>query len=171
MSTVHLPPPIPSARRLAAARSQILDWFRAHDWTALPFQKQTWDAYLAGQSGLIHATTGTGKTYAAWMGPLIEGLSESSTGKGSTPSVSESARTSGTRKAADARRRSAALRILWITPLRALAADTAESLLRPMLDFGLAWSLETHTGDTSSAIRNRQRERLPTVLVTTPESL
>lgn len=171
MSTVHLPPPIPSARRLAAARSQILDWFRAHDWTAFPFQKQTWDAYLAGQSGLIHATTGTGKTYAAWMGPLIEGLSESSTGKGSTPSVSESARTSGTRKAADARRRSAALRILWITPLRALAADTAESLLRPMLDFGLAWSLETRTGDTSSAIRNRQRERLPTVLVTTPESL
>jgi Lhr-like helicase len=36
------------------------------------FQREAWDAYLAGQNGLIHAPTGIGKTYAAWFGPLIE---------------------------------------------------------------------------------------------------
>jgi ATP-dependent Lhr-like helicase len=151
-----LSPPQVSAARLTKARSQALAWFRAKGWSPFRFQKEVWDAYLAGRSGLIHATTGTGKTYAAWMGPLIEGLAEQSKAP-----------------AADSRKKppETPLRLLWITPLRALASDTAESLIRPMLDLGLPWSLETRTGDTSSSVRNRQRNRLPTVLVTTPESL
>ena len=39
-----------------------------------PFQEEAWRAYLAGESGLIHAATGTGKTYAAWIGPVLEWL-------------------------------------------------------------------------------------------------
>ena len=63
------------------------------------------------------------------------------------------------------------LRVLWITPLRALAADTATALARPLLDLNLPWTLETRTGDTSSTVRARQNTRLPTALITTPESL
>jgi len=162
-------PSLPSAARWAKARSLALAWFRAAGWTPFPFQKETWTAYAEGRSGLIHATTGTGKTYAAWFGPLIEGLAEQRGSGPATAVTGESAKATGKRKAA--RTTEPPLRILWITPLRALAADTATSLIRPMLDLGLPWTLETRTGDTASSVRNRQRTRLPTVLVTTPESL
>ncbi|WP_390621308.1 ligase-associated DNA damage response DEXH box helicase [Maioricimonas rarisocia] len=114
-----------------------------------------WNAYLDGQSGLLHSSTGTGKTLAAWMGPLIESLAESR------------------RKPGRSSRRAATepLRVLWITPLRALAADTANALQRPLDDLEIDWTLETRTGDTSSSVRARQRRRLPTALITTPESL
>jgi ATP-dependent helicase Lhr and Lhr-like helicase len=131
----------------------LFDWFKRRGWTPFPFQRDVWDAYLAGESGLIHAATGTGKTYAAWIGPLLEWLAEKPTRrtwmKTSPP----------------------ALRVLWITPLRALAADTAEALAAPLADLGIPWTLELRTGDTSAAVRARQRQHLPTALVTTPESL
>lgn len=63
------------------------------------------------------------------------------------------------------------LQVLWITPLRALAADTAEALLAPLHELGLPWTVETRTSDTAASARNRQRDRLPTALITTPESL
>jgi ATP-dependent Lhr-like helicase len=112
-------------------------WFASKGWTPFAFQREVWDAYLAGESGLIHAATGTGKTLAAWFGAILEG-------KG---------------------------RILWITPLRALVADTLAALSEPVADLGLGWSIEARTGDTDSATRARQGKRLPTALVTTPESL
>ena len=128
----------------------VREWFARHDWEPFPFQEDVWRAYLAGQSGLIHAATGTGKTYAAWMGPVLEWL----------------------RDYTFARRRPAApLRVLWITPLRALAGDTEAALRAPVEDLGLPWSVESRTGDTPARVRARQRERLPTALVTTPESL
>ncbi|HWL09102.1 MAG TPA: hypothetical protein VNQ76_11915, partial [Planctomicrobium sp.] len=51
-------------------KRQIMEWFRQQGWRPFPFQKQTWGAMLEGKSGLLHATTGTGKTYAVWMGIL-----------------------------------------------------------------------------------------------------
>ena len=126
-------------------------WFASRGWKAFAFQREVWDAYLAGESGLVHAATGTGKTLAAWLGPIIESLSSLET-------------------AVRARKRSS-LRVLWITPLRALAADTAEALREPLRDLGIPWSVETRTGDTTAAQRARQRRRLPEALVTTPESL
>ena len=130
------------------------EWFESHWWQAFGFQREVWEAYLAGESGLIHAATGTGKTLAAWWGPLLEYLSEH-------------------RAPAKRRTRSAAvpLRVLWITPLRALAADTAGALLQPVSDLELPWTVETRTGDTTSGQRSRQSRRLPSCLVTTPESL
>ena len=55
---------------LAPAR----DWFARHSWEPFSFQLDIWRAYLAGESGLTHAATGTGKTYAAWFGPLLQWL-------------------------------------------------------------------------------------------------
>ena len=61
--------------------------------------------------------------------------------------------------------------MLWITPLRALAADTAQSLQAVVDSLQLPWLIELRTSDTSAATCKKQRDRLPTVLITTPESL
>lgn len=130
--------------------SCVREWFSRHEWTPFPFQEEVWRAYLQGESGLVHAATGTGKTYAAWMGPVLEWLRDYPTAR---------------------RKPAAPLTVLWITPLRALAADTEDALRAPIEDLGLPWTVESRTGDTSARLRARQRERLPTALVTTPESL
>ena len=141
-------------------------WFASRGWKPFGFQREVWSAYAAGESGLIHAATGTGKTLAAWWGPLLEWLEE-------TSDVSRGRSRSRVDARAKKVRRSTAppLRVLWITPLRALAADTVEALGAPLSDLGIPWTLESRTGDTSAAMRARQRKQLPTVLVTTPESL
>lgn len=133
---------------------RIEDWFASRGWSPFDFQREVWNAYARGESGLIHAATGTGKTYAAWLGPVIESMVEHP-----NPRVM--------RRRADG----LPLRVLWITPLRALAADTEQALRDPIDTLGLPWTIESRTGDTSQARRARQRDRLPTALVTTPESL
>lgn len=146
-----------------AIRNPAERWFRSRGWSAFSFQREVWDAYLAGESGLIHAATGTGKTYAAWWAPLLEYIAENSPESVASESM--------TRNARAIRKASLPLRVLWITPLRALAGDTAGALEQPVSDLGLPWSVETRTGDTSPAERSRQSRKLPTALVTTPESL
>ena len=145
------------------------EWFASRGWASFPYQREVWRAYRNGESGLVHAATGTGKTLAAWGGPLEEWLAEQ-------PSTPWSAPRSAPRSTAPKRprvRRDGAppLRVLWITPLRALAADTEASLRQPLIDLGIPWTLEARTGDTSASMRARQRRRLPTALITTPESL
>lgn len=137
----------PREVRLEAAKRAVERWYGAQGWTPFEFQRQCWDAWLEGRSGLLHSTTGTGKTYAAALGPMIEALADCDS---SSPPP---------------------LTLLWITPLRALAADTAQSLERAITELGLPWSIQTRTGDTAARIRNRQSRRLPSVLITTPESL
>ena len=58
------------------AQDHVTALFEKNGWSPFPFQKKAWSAYARGQSGLIHAPTGTGKTYAAWAGPLIEWMDE-----------------------------------------------------------------------------------------------
>ncbi|HXG69341.1 MAG TPA: ligase-associated DNA damage response DEXH box helicase [Gemmatimonadaceae bacterium] len=145
-------------RRSAASQQSANDWFDSLGWSPFAFQRQVWRSYRGGDSGLIHAATGTGKTLAAWWGPLLEYIDEAR----DTPARSLKRQTRST---------APALRVLWITPLRALASDTAAALRRPVNDLGLPWTIETRTGDTTSTMRSRQSRRLPTALVTTPESL
>jgi len=62
-------------------------------------------------------------------------------------------------------------RVIWVTPLLALAGDT-ENSLRQQLDFlGLPWRLESRTGDSKQSLKAKQLKQLPTALITTPESL
>ena len=63
------------------------------------------------------------------------------------------------------------LTLLWITPLRALAGDTGLALARAATALAPHWTIDVRTGDTGPAARARQGKRLPTALVTTPESL
>jgi ATP-dependent Lhr-like helicase len=117
------------------------DWFSARGWLPHDFQRQVWAAMVAGESGLLHATTGSGKTYAVWMGALQRA------------------------------RPGPGMQVLWLTPMRALAADTTRALQQPLADMAPAWSVGARTGDTASAERARQDRRWTTGLVTTPESL
>lgn len=116
-------------------------WFAGRGWKAAAFQKEAWAAYAAGRSGLIHAPTGTGKTLAAWLGPVTAHAEQDG------------------------------LRVLWLTPLRALASDTARGLQDALDATGLKRRVECRTGDTSSSVRARQKAKPPFALVTTPESL
>lgn len=146
--------------------------FASRSWSPFPFQQAAWNAYLAGSSGLINAPTGLGKTWAAWLGPVIEALQEhESRPTGSVlPSLSPGPRLPRSRAGRE-HLLGEPLRVLWITPLRALAADTAESLLEPVRELGMNWTVQMRTGDTPQSVKLRQRDKLPTALVTTPESL
>jgi len=124
-----------------SALQRFDDWFSARGWSAFAFQREVWAAMVAGHSGLLHATTGSGKTYAVWMGALARAQA------------------------------APGLQVLWLTPMRALASDTAKALLQPLPELAPRWTVGVRSGDTPSAERARQDRKLPTALVTTPESL
>jgi ATP-dependent helicase Lhr and Lhr-like helicase len=125
----------------------IQAWLEARGWQSFEFQREAWEKIAAGRSGLLHASTGSGKTYAIWLGILQALL------------------------AALPRSKAAPLSVVWLTPMRALAADTARALEEPLRDLAPAWTLGIRTGDTASSERAKQDRRLPMVLITTPESL
>ena len=123
----------------------IHDWFELQGWEPLPFQSQTWQAYIEGRSGLIQVPTGSGKTFAAVMGPMARMLAEKSDSRG--------------------------IRLLYITPLRALSRDLALAIREPIE--AMKWPIRVgiRNGDSSSSERSRQLKSPPQILVTTPESL
>lgn len=126
----------------------VVPWLSARGWKSFAFQREVWQAVAQGNSGLLHANTGSGKTYAVWLGMLAELLRKHPPTRSAEP-----------------------LRVLWLTPMRALASDTTKALAEPLRDLAPAWTIGQRTGDTSAAERARQDRRFPTVLVTTPESL
>ena len=119
----------------------------------MAFQRQAWQAYLAGESGLIQVPTGSGKTYAAVMGPIAELLAEAGWSPGS-PGTSPPG-----------------LRLLYLTPLRALSRDLALAIQAPIEAMGWPLRLAIRNGDTSSHERSKQLRSPPQILITTPESL
>ena len=129
------------------AEARLSGWFAERSWRPFPYQRRVWRAAASGSSGLLHAGTGSGKTLAVWFGALLRIL------KGRTGP------------------REDGLKVLWVTPMRALAADTVRALETPLAGLGLACSVGLRTGDTPSAERARQDRRPPFALVTTPESL
>jgi len=126
----------------------IRSYMRGRGWKPLQFQEEVWRAYLNGQGVLLHAPTGMGKTLAVWLGPLAEWMQEKGTRADPPP-----------------------LRVLWITPLRALANDTLNALREPVDTLALPWTVAMRTGDVGAAAKARVRRTPPSALVTTPESL
>lgn len=127
----------------------VRGWLRSKGWTPFDFQEEAWAAQARGRSGLINVPTGAGKTYAAYLNALAELIDEFG-GRGAVPG---------------------GLRVLYITPLRAVSRDIESALRLPVAELGLKIRVESRTGDTSSSLRARQRKQLPHVMVTTPESL
>lgn len=120
----------------------LSDWFATQGWQLHPHQIAMLER---GQdrSTLLIAPTGGGKTLAGFL-----------------PSLAEIA--------ADPR---AGLHTLYISPLKALAADIRRNLRRPVEGAGLPIRIEDRTGDTTYTQRRRQRADPPHILLTTPESL
>lgn len=142
----------------ASALHPLLEsWFTDRAWKPFPFQREAWASFLSGHDGLVHAPTGMGKTLSVWLGPVSQWLDEHAD---FIPSDSSTDRANAE-----------PLRVLWITPLRALANDTLDALRQPIDDLGLPLTIEKRTGDTSQSIKAKQRTRYPTALVITPESL
>src|SRR4051812_23392140 len=138
------PPSLPSAAPGAPGAT----WLATRGWQPFAFQREVWQAIAEGRSGMLHATTGSGKTYAVWLGMLDRLLRRHPHGRLAEP-----------------------LRVIWLTPMRAFAADTTKALTEPLLQLAPNWTIGQRTGDTPASERARQDRRFPTVLVTTPESL
>ena len=118
------------------------DWFAARGWAPHPHQLALLEAAEAPATLLV-APTGGGKTLAGFLPTLVD-------------------------LAADPR---SGLHTLYVSPLKALAADIRRNLQVPVAELGLPIRVEDRTGDTRQAQRARQRVDPPQILLTTPESL
>jgi ATP-dependent Lhr-like helicase len=118
-------------------------WFAAQGWVARPHQLAMLDAARAGESVLLIAPTGGGKTLAGFLPSLVDLATDPRPG----------------------------LHTLYVSPLKALATDIARNLTRPVTAMDLPITIETRTGDTPANRRARQKETPPNILLTTPESL
>jgi ATP-dependent Lhr-like helicase len=118
-------------------------WFAGRGWAPRPHQLALLEAGARGDSALLVAPTGGGKTLAGFLPSLVD---------------------------LHARPREG-LHTLYISPLKALAVDIARNLAAPVAEMGLPIRIETRTGDTPANRRARQREQPPEMLLTTPESL
>ncbi len=147
---------ISRATALGDARARLLEWFTARGWSPSNFQRAAWRTGLAGESGLIVTPTGSGKTMAAFGGALIEALA-------AQPVPSSTKRSTGPRPGR--------IRVLWVTPLRALANDTVRALREPLEALDIPWTVAMRTGDASARDRRLARTGQAEVLVITPESL
>jgi ATP-dependent Lhr-like helicase len=126
-------------------------WFESKGWTPFDFQRACWKHYLNGKSGLLNAPTGSGKTLALWMPILMEYLREH-------PTTWQKPKKNG-------------LQIIWICPLRALAQDIQQAMVRVCEETGLPWRIGVRNGDTGTTERQKQKKSMPECLITTPESL
>ncbi|APO86234.1 ligase-associated DNA damage response DEXH box helicase [Marivivens sp. JLT3646] len=125
------------------ALPQIFDnWFASRGWQIHPHQRDMLER-ASEKALLLIAPTGGGKTLAGFLPSLIE-LAD------------------GTHEG---------LHTLYISPLKALAADIGRNLRRPVEDMALPIRIEDRTGDTSATLKKRQRVDPPHILLTTPESL
>jgi ATP-dependent helicase Lhr and Lhr-like helicase len=126
-------------------------WLSEKQWKPFTFQRQVWRSIDRGESGLLHATTGSGKTYAVWLGLINRVLHQDAKKNVATKPPK--------------------LRVIWLTPMRALAGDTLQALQEPTAELLPKWQVAIRTGDTSSSERAKQNRKPPHALVTTPESL
>ena len=133
-------------------------WFASRGWQPRAHQLDLLAKARAGQSTLLIAPTGGGKTLAGFLPTLVE-LSE------------RDVRLRNLRSTGRALVRSQGLHTLYISPLKALAVDIARNLEIPVHEMGLTIRLETRTGDTPTSKRQRQRRDPPDILLTTPEQL
>lgn len=137
--------------KYSSANKDLIDqgkhWFKDKAWKPFDFQIDTWEAYLENRSGLLNAPTGSGKTFALWVPFLLESLK-------SNP-------TSGKRN----------LKLLWVTPLRALAKDIHHAMISFAMQSGVSIQVGLRYGDTTTGERDRQKKNPPDALVITPESL
>lgn len=129
---------------------QTADWFTNTLGEPTPVQKESWPVIAAGSHALISAPTGTGKTLSAFFVFLDQMKRQAG---------------AGTLKQE--------LQLIYVSPLKSLAADIRENLRRPLEGIGAQEmiSVGIRTGDTSQRDRQRMVKKPPHILIITPESL
>lgn len=128
------------------------NWFAERGWQPRAHQLDLLARAQGGRSTLLIAPTGAGKTLAGFLPSLIDLYRE------------------------DGLRRKPGMAFfgphtLYISPLKALAVDIARNLEAPIREMDLPVTVETRTGDTPAHKRQRQKERPPDILLTTPEQI
>ena len=129
----------------------IREWMAAEGRQPFVFQEETWQHILDQGSGLVNAPTGCGKTFSVFLGVLIDFIN---------------------RHPDDYQMRGGnALQLLWVSPLRALAKDIGRAMEEVIAGLGMRWRVGTRNGDTEMSERQKQKRRMPEVLIIPPESL
>src|SRR6478736_55533 len=129
----------------------IVEWLSSKGRQPFLFQEQSWQHIINGESGLVNAPTGCGKTYSVFLGAVIDFINHH-------PDDYKKIKNSG-------------LQLLWLTPLRALATDIGRAMEEVIDALGMSWKVGIRNGDTSSTERAKQKKQMPEVLIITPESL
>ncbi|MFT3981119.1 MAG: ligase-associated DNA damage response DEXH box helicase [Ferruginibacter sp.] len=131
--------------------TMIADILQQQERVPFLFQQQTWEAIDRGESGLVNAPTGSGKTYSVFLGAVIQFINDH-------PENYRHKKNNG-------------LQLLWITPLRALAKDIARAMEEMIGLLGMQWQVGIRNGDTALNERAKQKRSMPEILIITPESL
>ncbi len=129
----------------------ILSWFTMNGIRPFEFQEETWDHIMQSHSGLVNAPTGCGKTFSVFLGVIIDFINEHP----DTYLVKSRNH----------------LRLIWITPLRALAKDIGRAMVEVIDALGIQWKVGIRNGDTEMGERQKQLRQMPEILIITPESL
>lgn len=129
----------------------ITKWLATKGYAPFLFQQQSWQHIIEGRSGLVNAPTGCGKTFAVFLGSVIDFINQH-------PENYQTKSKNG-------------LQLLWITPLRALAKDIGRAMEQVISELGMNWKIGIRNGDTNINERQKQKRQMPEVLITTPESL
>ena len=129
---------------------ETADWFQNTLGTPTPVQKEAWPKIAAGGHVLVSAPTGTGKTLSAFLVFLDRMKQQAQAGKLKQE-----------------------LQLIYVSPLKSLAADIRENLRRPLEGIGAQEVIKVgiRTGDTSQKDRQQMVRKPPHILITTPESL
>jgi ATP-dependent Lhr-like helicase len=129
----------------------IQTWMSSSGRHPFVFQEEAWQHVMDGRSGLVNAPTGCGKTFSVFLGALIDFIN---------------------RHPEDFRSRSGSgLQLLWVSPLRALAKDIGRAMEEVIVELDMRWQVGIRNGDTEMSERQKQKRRMPEVLIITPESL
>ena len=124
----------------------IQNWLGEKNFSPFSFQLKTWEKYSRGYSGMVVAPTGFGKTYSVFLAVITDFLNNPTQYKDG-------------------------LKLVWITPLRALAKDIAKAMNEAIAEIGLDWTVGVRNGDTPVAEKARQVKKMPDILLVTPETL
>ena len=130
---------------LAPFSAPVRRWFEASFEGPTPAQTGGWEAISSGAHALICAPTGSGKTLASFLWGIDKLARSDSLGTG--------------------------VKLVYISPLKALSYDIERNLRAPLRGIGADISVGLRTGDTSQKERRAMAKEPPDILITTPESL
>ena len=126
-------------------------WFASLNMKPFAFQEEAWQHIINQRSGLVNAPTGCGKTFSVFLGAVIDFINSNADDY--------------------ANKKKNGLRLLWVTPLRALAKDIARAMEEVIEGLGMQWQIGSRNGDTPISERQKQKRQMPEILIITPESM